>query len=164
MSSARLLDQSQSSKPSNPDLSLPPFWRWDLRLLLPFFSSKSQMIFIFPPAMSRICKGWKGVTSARILLIPSAREKLSTSRFSSNLEAEAYATAEQHQLNHYQPLLSVLAILFESLIFKMPSPIVTATIQAAGLSTASNILAQIIEARQQNVSSSHIKESTQTDL
>ncbi|KAH7182496.1 uncharacterized protein B0J16DRAFT_148872 [Fusarium flagelliforme] len=32
----------------------------------------------------------------------------------------------------------------------MPSPIVTATIQAAGLSTASNILAQIIEARQQN--------------
>ncbi|KAL4724690.1 hypothetical protein ACLX1H_008133 [Fusarium chlamydosporum] len=32
----------------------------------------------------------------------------------------------------------------------MPSPIVTATIQAAGLSTVSNIFAQIIEARQQN--------------
>ncbi|KAI1020101.1 hypothetical protein LB503_006284 [Fusarium chuoi] len=32
----------------------------------------------------------------------------------------------------------------------MPSPIVAATLQAAGLSTISNILAQIIEARQQN--------------
>ncbi|KAF4965457.1 hypothetical protein FSARC_6759 [Fusarium sarcochroum] len=32
----------------------------------------------------------------------------------------------------------------------MPSPIVTATLQAAGLSTASNILAQVIEARQEN--------------
>ena len=157
------MDQSQSSKTQQPDSSLPPFWTWDLRLLLLLSLSKFQMIFIFPSLMSRICKGWKGVTSARILLIPSARERLSTSRFSSNLEAEADATAEQHQLNHYQPLLSVLAILFESLIFKMPSPIVTATIQAAGLSTASNILAQIIEARQQNVGSSHIGESTQTD-
>lgn len=34
----------------------------------------------------------------------------------------------------------------------MPSPIVTATIQAAALSTASNLFAQMIEARQQNVS------------
>ncbi|KAF4995750.1 hypothetical protein FDECE_12699 [Fusarium decemcellulare] len=32
----------------------------------------------------------------------------------------------------------------------MPSPIVTATLQAAGLSTVSNLLAQLIEARQQN--------------
>ncbi|KAM0435894.1 hypothetical protein ACHAPT_002786 [Fusarium lateritium] len=32
----------------------------------------------------------------------------------------------------------------------MPSPIVTATLQAAALSTASNVLAQLIEARQQN--------------
>ncbi|CZR40973.1 uncharacterized protein FPRO_10562 [Fusarium proliferatum ET1] len=32
----------------------------------------------------------------------------------------------------------------------MPSPIVAATLQAAGLSTVSNILAQIIEARQQS--------------
>ncbi|KAM5345231.1 hypothetical protein ACJ41O_011093 [Fusarium nematophilum] len=31
----------------------------------------------------------------------------------------------------------------------MPSPIVTATLQAAGLSTASNLFAQLIEARQQ---------------
>lgn len=37
----------------------------------------------------------------------------------------------------------------------MPSPIVTATIQAAGLSTVSNIFAQIIEARQQNVSTEY---------
>lgn len=34
----------------------------------------------------------------------------------------------------------------------MPSPIVAATVQAAGLSTASNIMAQMIEARQANVS------------
>ncbi|KAM0211280.1 hypothetical protein ACHAQD_010338 [Fusarium lateritium] len=32
----------------------------------------------------------------------------------------------------------------------MPSPIVTATVQAAALSTASNLFAQMIEARQQN--------------
>ncbi|RSL71477.1 hypothetical protein CEP54_001283 [Fusarium duplospermum] len=32
----------------------------------------------------------------------------------------------------------------------MPSPIVAATLQAAALSTASNVLAQLIEARQQN--------------
>ncbi|CAM1503172.1 Fc.00g079480.m01.CDS01 [Cosmosporella sp. VM-42] len=32
----------------------------------------------------------------------------------------------------------------------MPSPIVSATLQAAALSTASNLLAQLIEARQQN--------------
>ncbi|KAF4469898.1 integral membrane Mpv17 PMP22 family [Fusarium albosuccineum] len=32
----------------------------------------------------------------------------------------------------------------------MPSPIVAATLQAAGLSTVSNLLAQLIEARQQN--------------
>jgi hypothetical protein len=34
----------------------------------------------------------------------------------------------------------------------MPSPIVTATVQAAALSTVSNLFAQMIEARQQNVS------------
>ena len=34
----------------------------------------------------------------------------------------------------------------------MPSPIVAATLQAAALSSASNVLAQLIEARQQNVS------------
>ncbi|KAM5349445.1 hypothetical protein ACJ41O_005950 [Fusarium nematophilum] len=36
-----------------------------------------------------------------------------------------------------------------SAAFKMPSPIITATLQAAGLSTASNLFAQLIEARQQ---------------
>lgn len=34
----------------------------------------------------------------------------------------------------------------------MPSPIVAATLQAATLSTVSNVLAQLIDARQQNVS------------
>ncbi|KAJ3528814.1 hypothetical protein NM208_g10036 [Fusarium decemcellulare] len=40
----------------------------------------------------------------------------------------------------------------------MPSPIVAATLQAAGLSTVSNLLAQLIEARQQNVSISSPRE------
>lgn len=33
----------------------------------------------------------------------------------------------------------------------MPSPIVAATLQAAGLSTASNLFAQLIQARQEKV-------------
>jgi hypothetical protein len=59
-------------------------------------------------------------------------------------------------LNYHHILAFVFYVTLYLIYIKMPSPIVTATIQAAGLSTASNILAQIIEARQQNVSSSHI--------
>lgn len=36
----------------------------------------------------------------------------------------------------------------------MPSPIASATLQAAGLSTLSNLCAQVIEAYQENVSAS----------
>lgn len=91
----------------------------------------------------------KGVRVSGSLLIPGlqhVKHGLST-RFSlqsSNIISRA-ASRNPQSINRFNSLVIVVA-------FKMPSPIVAATLQAAALSSASNVLAQLIEARQQNVS------------